>query len=90
MTRFLDINVPIWFAPTPPTCAEVGRVPGLRHRPGARGGARCSPGWASASGCGAPFRTEFFIKTGLVLLGASINLDVIVSAAGPAILQAVS
>ena len=35
------------------------------------------------------FRTEFFIKTGLVLLGASINLAVIVSAAGPAILQAV-
>jgi len=35
------------------------------------------------------FRTEFFIKTGLVLLGASINIAVIVSAAGPAILQAV-
>jgi uncharacterized integral membrane protein (TIGR00698 family) len=34
-------------------------------------------------------RTEFFIKTGLVLLGASINLAVIVSAAGPAIVQAV-
>jgi uncharacterized membrane protein YadS len=34
------------------------------------------------------FRTEFFIKTGLVLLGASINIAVIVSAAGPAIAQA--
>jgi uncharacterized membrane protein YadS len=34
------------------------------------------------------FRTEFFIKTGLVLLVASINIAVIVSAAGPAILQA--
>ncbi|WP_144121221.1 YeiH family protein [Catellatospora sichuanensis] len=34
-------------------------------------------------------RTEFFIKTGLVLLGASINLSLIVKAAGPAILQAV-
>lgn len=34
-------------------------------------------------------RTEFFIKTGLVLLGASINLSLIVNAAGPAILQAV-
>ncbi|OLR89972.1 YeiH family protein [Actinokineospora bangkokensis] len=33
------------------------------------------------------FRTEFFIKTGLVLLGASINLTVIVKAAGPAIAQ---
>lgn len=35
------------------------------------------------------FRTEFLIKTGLVLLGASINLAVLVSAAGPAIAQAV-
>ena len=35
------------------------------------------------------FRTEFFIKTGLVLLGASINLEVIVTAAGPAIIQAI-
>ncbi|MEV4418038.1 putative sulfate exporter family transporter [Catellatospora sp. NPDC049609] len=33
-------------------------------------------------------RTEFFIKTGLVLLGASINLNLIAKAAGPAILQA--
>lgn len=37
----------------------------------------------------AGFRTEFFIKTGLVLLGASINFAVIVRAAGPAIAQAV-
>jgi uncharacterized integral membrane protein (TIGR00698 family) len=36
----------------------------------------------------AGFRTEFFIKTGLVLLGASINFAVILTAAGPAILQA--
>lgn len=34
------------------------------------------------------FRTEFFIKTGLALLGASINLKVLVTAAGPAIIQA--
>ena len=34
------------------------------------------------------FRTEFFIKTGLVILGAGIVLSVIVSAAGPAIIQA--
>ena len=34
------------------------------------------------------FRTEFFIKTGLVLLGASINLKLLVTAAGPAIIQA--
>lgn len=37
----------------------------------------------------AAFRTEFFVKTGLVLLGASINLAVIASAAGPALAQAV-
>jgi uncharacterized integral membrane protein (TIGR00698 family) len=36
----------------------------------------------------AGFRTEFFIKTGLVLLGASINLSLLVKAAGPAIVQA--
>ncbi|WP_428961266.1 YeiH family protein [Micromonospora fluostatini] len=34
------------------------------------------------------FRTEFFIKTGLVLLGVSINLSLLVTAAGPAIVQA--
>lgn len=34
------------------------------------------------------FRTELFIKTGLVLLGASIDLGVIAGAAGPAIAQA--
>ncbi|MDN6537498.1 MAG: putative sulfate exporter family transporter, partial [Corynebacterium variabile] len=32
-------------------------------------------------------RTEFFIKTGLVLLGGTVVLSVIVRAAGPAILQ---
>ena len=36
----------------------------------------------------AGFRTEFFIKTGLVLLGLSINLTLLVTAAGPAIVQA--
>lgn len=33
------------------------------------------------------FRTEFFIKTGVVLLGASINIGVVIRAAGPAVLQ---
>jgi len=37
----------------------------------------------------AGFRTEFFIKTGVVLLGASVNLALIVTAAVPAIVQAV-
>lgn len=35
------------------------------------------------------YRTEFFIKTGLVLLGASVDLKLLVTAAGPAIIQAV-
>ena len=35
----------------------------------------------------AGFRTEFFIKTGLVVLGATVVLSIIVRAAGPAILQ---
>ncbi|PPS92336.1 hypothetical protein BH05_10675 [Thermobifida fusca] len=35
------------------------------------------------------FRTEFFIKTGLVLLGSTVLFDVIIKAAGPAILQAI-
>lgn len=34
------------------------------------------------------FTTEFFIKTGLVLLGSTVLFDVIVQAAGPAVLQA--
>lgn len=37
----------------------------------------------------AGFRTEFFIKTGLVVLGATVVLSVIVRAAGPAILQGI-
>lgn len=35
------------------------------------------------------FRTEFFIKTGLVIFGATILLSVIVRAAGPAIAQGI-
>lgn len=37
----------------------------------------------------AAFRTELFIKIGLVLLGASIDLGIIARAFGPAVLQAV-
>lgn len=38
----------------------------------------------------AAFRTEFFIKIGLVLLGATINFAIVVRAAGPAVLQAIA
>jgi uncharacterized integral membrane protein (TIGR00698 family) len=61
-TRFLDLNVSVWFKDT--SLAGVAKAIEFPA-----------------------FRTEFFIKTGLVLLGASINLSVLVSAAGPAILQ---
>jgi uncharacterized membrane protein YadS len=37
----------------------------------------------------AAFRTELFIKVGLVLLGATINFAIVVRAAGPAVLQAI-
>jgi uncharacterized membrane protein YadS len=37
----------------------------------------------------AAFRTELFIKVGLVLLGATVNFAVVVRAAGPAVIQAV-
>src|SRR5699024_2208248 len=37
----------------------------------------------------AAFRTEFFIKIGLVLLGATVNFAIVVRAAGPAVLQAI-
>ena len=37
----------------------------------------------------AAFRTELFIKVGLVLLGASVNFAIVVRAAGPAVLQAI-
>lgn len=43
-------------------------------------------GWADKMA--AAFRTELFIKTGLVLLGSTVNLGVIVSAAAPAVIQA--
>lgn len=36
----------------------------------------------------AAFRTELYIKTGLVLLGATVNINVILTAALPSILQA--
>lgn len=37
----------------------------------------------------AAFRTEFFIKVGLVLLGATINFAIFVRAFGPAVVQAI-
>ena len=59
---------------------EVDRIPGLCNRFGAdrqRGTEKLALRDALSKG----FRTEFFIKTGLVLLGASINLKLLVTAA---------
>jgi uncharacterized integral membrane protein (TIGR00698 family) len=88
LTRYLDKNVPVWTADT-----SFGRIAKLIEYPvyaiaiGLAGNAiltvlRVRDLLAPA------FRTEFFIKTGLVLLGISVNLSVIWKAAGPAIVQA--
>ncbi len=89
LTRYLELNVPVWLENT----AFAGVAKAIEY-----------PIYAILLGLAAnvmlhalgvrermrgAFRTEFFIKTGLVLLGASVNLSLIVSAAGPAILQAV-
>lgn len=86
LVRFLDTNVPTWLKGVswiksvefPVYAVLVGLVAGAIL--GALG---------LRSRLKTAFRTEFLIKTGLVLLGASINLAVIARAAGPAILQSV-
>jgi uncharacterized integral membrane protein (TIGR00698 family) len=86
LVRFLDANVPVWLSSVswiksvefPIYAIAVGLVAGAVI--GSLG---------LRERLGAAFRTEFLIKTGLVLLGASINLAVIARAAGPAIVQSV-
>jgi uncharacterized integral membrane protein (TIGR00698 family) len=88
LTRFLEQEVPHWAAGTP-----LGRVAKSIEFPvyaialGLIGNAVLTK-LALRDVLSRGFRTEFFIKTGLVLLGASINLKVLVTAAGPAIIQA--
>ncbi|GGF94021.1 hypothetical protein GCM10007304_04780 [Rhodococcoides trifolii] len=89
LVRFLDTQVPHWLTDTPferlgkaiefPVYAiALGLIGNLvLGRLGVR--EKLSGG----------YRTEFFIKTGLVLLGASVDLKVLVTAAGPAIIQAI-
>jgi uncharacterized membrane protein YadS len=89
LTRYLELNVPIWLKDT----EWAGAAKAIEFPIYAILLGLAANGVLAALGVrekmrGA-FRTEFFIKTGLVLLGASINLSLIVSAAGPAILQAV-
>ncbi len=89
LTRFLDLNVSTWFAGT--QFAGVSKAieyPIYAILLGFAGNVVLTRLGLLNQMRGA-FRTEFFIKTGLVLLGASINLAVIVSAIGPALVQSV-
>lgn len=87
-TRFLEQEVPQWAAGTPfARVAKSIEFPVYAIVLGLIGNAVLSR-LALRDALSRGFRTEFFIKTGLVLLGASINLKVLVSAAGPAIIQA--
>jgi uncharacterized integral membrane protein (TIGR00698 family) len=87
-TRFLEARVPQWAAGTPfAKIAKSIEFPVYAIALGLIGNAVLSR-LALRDALSKGFRTEFFIKTGLVLLGASINLKVLVTAAGPAIIQA--
>ena len=87
-TRFLEQMVPGWAAGTP--LAKVAKsieFPIYAIALGLVGNIILTK-LALREAVSRGFRTEFFIKTGLVLLGASINLKLLVTAAGPAIVQA--
>ena len=87
-TRFLETQVPHWAAGTPfAKVAKSIEFPVYAIALGLIGNAILTK-LAVRDALSHGFRTEFFIKTGLVLLGASINLKVLVTAAGPAIIQA--
>ena len=88
LTRFLETQVPLWAAGTPFTkVAKSIEFPIYAITLGLIGNAVLTK-LAVRDALSNGFRTEFFIKTGLVLLGASINLKLLVTAAGPAIIQA--
>ncbi|GFG53051.1 putative sulfate exporter family transporter [Mycolicibacterium agri] len=88
LTRFLEAQVPAWAAGT--RLAGVAKsieFPVYAIALGLLGNVIVTK-LALRDALARGFRTEFFIKTGLVLLGASINLKVLVTAAAPAIVQA--
>ncbi|MEU0543593.1 putative sulfate exporter family transporter [Nocardia sp. NPDC005978] len=88
ITRYLEVNVPKWAVDTPfAKIAKSVEFPIYAIILGLLGNALL---WKLGlrERLSAGFRTEFFIKTGVVLLGASINLKILATAAGPAILQA--
>ena len=84
LTRYLDANVPTWL-PQQEWVKSI-EFPVYAIMVGLAGGAFLGM-LGVRERLNMAFRTEFFIKTGLVLLGASINLAVIARAAGPAIAQ---
>jgi len=84
LTRFLDANVPKWLPEQ--EWIKAVEFPVYAILVGLAGGAVL--GLLGLRGrLNMAFRTEFYIKTGLVLLGASINLAIIAKAAGPALAQ---
>ncbi|WP_433655487.1 YeiH family protein [Nocardia sp. CA-128927] len=88
LTRYFDTHVPQWAADTPfKRVAKSIEFPVYAIAIGLLGNVILSK-LALRDRLSAGFRTEFFIKTGVVLLGASINLKILVTAAGPSILQA--
>jgi uncharacterized membrane protein YadS len=84
--RFLDLNVAGWFPKL--TWLKSVEFPVYAIAVGLAAGGLIA-GLGLRARLGFAVRTEFYIKTGLVLLGASINLNVIARAAGPAVLQSV-
>ncbi|WP_330229982.1 YeiH family protein [Nocardia sp. NBC_00508] len=88
LTRYFDTHVPQWAADTPlERVAKSIEYPVYAIAIGLIGNVLLTK-LALRDRLSAGFRTEFFIKTGVVLLGASINLKILVTAAGPSILQA--
>ncbi len=86
LVRYLERGVPVWFPSV--TWLQSVEYPVYAVLIGLAGGAIVNA-LGIRDRIGFAIRTEFFIKTGLVLLGASINLNVLVRAAGPAILQTI-
>lgn len=86
LVRHVDRNVAVWFPSV--TWLQSVEYPVYAVALGLAGGAVINA-LGIRPRLGFAIRTEFFIKTGLVLLGASINLNVLVRAAGPAFVQTV-
>ncbi|MEV6428237.1 putative sulfate exporter family transporter [Nocardia sp. NPDC051463] len=88
LTRYVDTHVPRWALDTPlQRVARSIEFPVYAIAIGLLGNGILAK-LDLRERISAGFRTEFFIKTGVVLLGASINLKILMTAAGPSILQA--